>query len=183
MKNRLIGRAILVIDDDPGLLRALEKVLQSEGALVKCAQWGGDAIEILTRRTQPIDLVITDLRMPLLNGVTVVYAIHEAFPALPVIVLTAFGNDEARAACFDQGAVAFLEKPLDSQKLIFAVLEALKSRSSKRPGSQATATAASGARWSDAIQHPTLASSYPEPDSMKGQKRDHRSGVKAAAGH
>ncbi|MEO8427181.1 MAG: response regulator [Verrucomicrobiota bacterium] len=125
MKN-LNDKSILVIDDDPGMLRALDKVLRSKGATVTCANWAGDAVEILTSRKKQFDLVITDLRMPFVNGMTVIYAIHEIFPALPVIVLTAFANPEVRAACREQGAVAFLEKPLESQELITAVRRVLR---------------------------------------------------------
>ncbi len=125
MKKSISGKSILVIDDDPGMLRALSKVLSGEGATVTCANWAGDGFDILTKRDKQIDLVITDLRMPFLNGITVVYAIHELFPTLPVIVLTAFATREARAACLDQGAVAFLEKPIESPELVAAVKKAL----------------------------------------------------------
>ncbi len=122
------NKSILVIDDDKSLLRALKKVLNSEGASVTCTEWAGDAMEILTARQKPIDLVITDLRMPLVTGMTVVYAIHEVFPELPVIVLTAFGNSELKAECLKEGATAFLEKPLDTPQLLAAVEHALGSR-------------------------------------------------------
>ena len=95
--KKLRNKSVLIIDDDPGMLRALDKVLTGEGADVTCAAWGGDAIEILTARRKRVDLVITDLRMPILTGITVVYAIHEVFPGLPVIVLTAFGSANVKA--------------------------------------------------------------------------------------
>jgi DNA-binding NtrC family response regulator len=79
-------------------------------------------VEILTRREKVIDLVITDLRMPFVNGVTLVYAIHEVFAELPVIVLTAFGSEDVKEECLRQGAVALLEKPLDTSELL-AVIE------------------------------------------------------------
>jgi CheY-like chemotaxis protein len=66
------NKSILVIDDDTNMLRALKKVLSSEGASVTCAEWAGDAIDLLTERRTQIDLVITDLRMPLVSGLTVV---------------------------------------------------------------------------------------------------------------
>jgi len=121
----LSGKSILVIDDDPGMLRALDKVLSGEGAAVTTAGWAGDAIDILTKRERVFNLVITDLRMPFVSGVTVAYAIHEIFPQLPVIVLTAFGSPDVRDVCREQGAAAFLEKPLDSEELIRTVREAL----------------------------------------------------------
>ena len=123
--NDLSGKSILVIDDDPGMLRALDKVLSGEGAAVTTVGWAGDAVDILTKRERVFDLVITDLRMPFVTGVTVVYAIHEIFPQLPVIVLTAFGSPDVRDECREQGAAAFLEKPLDSEELIRTVQEAL----------------------------------------------------------
>jgi len=123
--NDLSGKSILVIDDDPAMLRALDKALCGEGAVVTPAGWAGDAMEILTKRERVFDLVITDLRMPFVTGVTVVYAIHEIFPQLPVMVLTAFGSPDVREECRRQGAAAFLEKPLDSEELIRMVRESL----------------------------------------------------------
>jgi len=119
--KKLRNKSVLIVDDDPGMLRALDKVLTGEGADVTSAEWAGDAIEILTARRKKMDLVITDLRMPILTGMTVVYAIHEVFPALPVIVLTAFGSPYVKAECLRQGAVAFLEKPLDTPQLLAAI--------------------------------------------------------------
>ena len=134
--NTISNKSILVVDDDARMLRALEKVLRGEGLHVICAAWGGDAVDILTARQKPIDLVITDLRMPLFSGVTLVYAIRQIFPKLPVIVLSAFGTPDVRAECLRQGASAFLEKPLDSQQLLGAVKDVLLSREA-----DATATA------------------------------------------
>jgi DNA-binding NtrC family response regulator len=115
------NKSILVIDDDTNMLRALKKVLSSEGASVTCAEWAGDAIDLLTERRTQIDLVITDLRMPLVSGLTVVYAVHQVFPSVPVIVLTAFGSRQLRDACLQEGAAAFLEKPLDTIQLLAAL--------------------------------------------------------------
>ena len=72
--------------------------------------------------------MITDLRMPFVTGMTLLYAIHELSPRLPVIVLTAFGSPEIRAECLQQGAVAFIEKPVESRELVEAVSEAFGSR-------------------------------------------------------
>lgn len=118
MKKMLNDKSILIVDDDQRMLRALDKVLTGEGASVTAAQWAGDALDFLTARQTRIDLVITDLRMPFVSGITVVYAIHEIFPALPIIVLTAFGSPDVEAECLRQGAAAFLEKPLNTSELL-----------------------------------------------------------------
>ncbi len=117
MKN-IHEKSVLLVDDDARMLRALKKVLTSEGAVITCAEWAGDAIDILKGRKKRIDLVITDLRMPFVSGMTAVYAIHKVFPELPIIVLTAFGSPDVKAECLRQGATAFLEKPLDTPQLL-----------------------------------------------------------------
>jgi DNA-binding NtrC family response regulator len=126
--KKLQEKSVLVIDDDTGMLRALDKVLTGAGAIVTRAQNAGDAVEILTAKKEKFDLVITDLRMPFVTGLTVVYAIHKIYPELPVIVLTAFGSADVRAECFRQGAAAFLEKPLDASELLAAIGRVFVSR-------------------------------------------------------
>ncbi len=121
-------KSVLIVDDDARMLRALDKVLTGEGCLVTSANWAGDAIEILTERKIPVDLVITDLRMPFVTGITAVYAIHKMLPDLPVIVLTAFGSPDVKAECLRQGAVAFLEKPLNTSELMDVIGKVFASR-------------------------------------------------------
>ncbi len=119
--KKLEDKSVLIVDDDQRMLRALNKVLAGEGASVTVAQWAGDALDFLTARQSPVDFVITDLRMPFVSGMTVVYAIHKIFPALPIIVLTAFGSPDVKAECLRQGAAAFLEKPLNTSELMAAI--------------------------------------------------------------
>lgn len=119
--KRIRDKSVLIIDDDAGMLRALDKVLTGEGADVTGASWAGDAVDILTARKKSFDLVITDLRMPFVTGMTVVYAVHKIYPGLPVVVLTAFGGPDVKAECFRQGAAAFLEKPLNTAELLAAM--------------------------------------------------------------
>lgn len=138
--NSIQGKHILIVDDDEGMLRALDKVLTNEGAVVTATKWAGDAIDLLVGREKNAHLVITDLRMPLVNGMTLVYAIHLIFPDLPVIVLTAFGSAELKAECFRQGAAAFLEKPMNTVQLLTAI--DLVFAAAKSGTSTATAAAA-----------------------------------------
>jgi CheY-like chemotaxis protein len=119
--KRLCNKSILIIDDDAGMLRALDKVLTSEGALVNCSESAENVMEILTGRRKGVDLVITDLRMPYVTGMTVLYVIREAFPALPIMVLTAYSSPAVKAECLRQGATAIVEKPLDTPQLLSAI--------------------------------------------------------------
>lgn len=138
--KKLRDKSVLVVDDDQRMLRALDKVLTGEGASVSKAQWAGDALDFLTARQTRVDLVITDLRMPFVSGLTVVYAIHQVFPALPVIVLTAFGSPDVKEECLRQGAAAILEKPLNTSELIAAIEKVFASHAPNpapaRPGRQ-----------------------------------------------
>jgi DNA-binding NtrC family response regulator len=119
------NKSILIVDDDIGMLRALEKVLTGEGAIVTSAARPGEAVETLSNRRKHIDLVITDLRMPLVTGEMLVDALHRNRPAVPVIVLTAFSSPDVKALCYEHGAVAVLEKPMDSTQLLAAIENAL----------------------------------------------------------
>jgi len=131
MMESIRNKNILIVDDDERMLRALDKVFSSEGAVVVTTKWAEDAIEILIHREKSMDLVITDLRMPVVTGVTMVYAVHLIFPDVPIIVLTAFGSPELKAECLRQGAAGFLEKNLSTSQLLTAVEEIFASRETK----------------------------------------------------
>jgi len=122
MKN-LFGKSILVVDDDTRWLCALDKVLAGEGAVTTTAQCAGEVLNVLTARPIPIDLLITDLRMPCVTGLTLVHSIHKIFPELPIIVLTAYGSPKLMAECLSQGAAGFWEKPLDTTQLLTAIAD------------------------------------------------------------
>lgn len=117
----IAGKSILIIDDDAAMLRALNRVLSGEGAVVVNASWAGEAMEHLASKWERFDLVITDLRMPILGGQTILGAVTTALPNVPVIIVTAFGTPELRAECLNRGAAAFLEKPLDTKQLLEAI--------------------------------------------------------------
>lgn len=134
MTSDIQDMGVLVVDDDERMLRALDKVLTNEGARVTCSSWAGSAIGILTERKTHVDLVIIDLSLPFISGLTAVYAIHSHYPKLPIVVLTAFGSPAVRAECFRQGAVAFLEKPLDTPALVDAIKDALSPREPAKNG-------------------------------------------------
>jgi DNA-binding NtrC family response regulator len=135
LMTSLHGKSILVIDDDPAMLRALHKVLNGEGATVASSGWAGDALAQLTEKMDHLDLIITDLRMPLVGGQAILGAAAIALPKVPVIIITAFGNPELKIECLARGAAAFLEKPLDTPQLLGAIREAC-SRQDAAPASR-----------------------------------------------
>ncbi len=125
----LSQKSVLLIDDDPGMLRALEKVLSRAGCDVTRATWARDGIEQLKSHSPAFDLVITDLRMPMASGLMIMHAVKIAFPGTPVIIITAYGSpDLSMEWWLEQGAAAYLEKPIDATRLIETVDHVLSDR-------------------------------------------------------
>lgn len=130
--NNINRKSILIVDDDAAMLRALNKVLSGEGAVVATASWVGEVMERLADNQGHFDLIITDLRMPILDGKSVLGAVKTALPEVPVIVMTAFGSPEVEAECLEKGAAAFLEKPLDTPQLLAALERVLSTSKARR---------------------------------------------------
>lgn len=116
-----VNKSVLVIDDDVGMLRALNKVLTAEGCMVASASSPEAAAKFLGSGEQCFDLVITDLRMPVIDGMGILRAVKHSYPDVPVIIITAYGSPEAKAESYQLGATAFLEKPVDAQRLLATI--------------------------------------------------------------
>jgi two-component system, NtrC family, response regulator GlrR len=115
---------LLVVDDDPGLLRLLTIRLRAENYEVEAVENGVAAVAALSR-VRP-DLVITDLRMDQLDGIGLLKEIQNRAPGLRVIILTAHGTIPDAVQATQSGAFAFLTKPVDKQELLDKVQKALK---------------------------------------------------------
>ena len=124
--DELQDKSVLIVDDDPGMLRAMTKVLASEGMQVTGVSDPVVVVKTLGDSKKRFDLVITDLRMPIFSGRGVL-ALASALPELPVIIIAAFGGPDVEAQALRLGAFAFLEKPIAAAQLIEAVKRALAS--------------------------------------------------------
>src|SRR5262245_12206466 len=112
---------ILVVDDYPVIGRMLGVQLRRQGYQVVTALDGQEALDRLAEG--PIDLVITDLSMPGMDGLELLRRLRarDRYRDLPVIMLTASGVSESAAAALSEGASDFLSKPVSSQELYEAV--------------------------------------------------------------
>jgi DNA-binding NtrC family response regulator len=132
--DELHDKSVLVVDDDPGMLRAMSKVLAGEGMQVTGVSDAVEVVKKLADSERRFDVVITDLRMPMFSGRGVL-ALAGALPELPVIIITAFGGADVEAQALRLGAFAFLEKPVAAAQLIEVVKRALlRSPNPKRIG-------------------------------------------------
>ncbi|AUJ80580.1 MULTISPECIES: two-component system response regulator GlrR [Enterobacter] len=115
---------LLLVDDDPGLLKLLGMRLVSEGYTVVTAESGQEGLKVLSR--EKIDLVISDLRMDEMDGMQLFAEIQKQQPGMPVIILTAHGSIPDAVAATQQGVFSFLTKPVDKDALYKAIDSALE---------------------------------------------------------
>lgn len=113
---------ILLVDDDPGLLRLISLRLESSGYRVDTADSGEAALGRVAARTP--DAVVTDLRMEGMDGMALFRQLRERDPTLPVVILTAHGTIPDAVAATREGAFGFLTKPFDSAELLATIAEA-----------------------------------------------------------
>ena len=117
---------ILIVDDEKGIRDGLKLFLKREGHLAFTAEDGKEALEILEKND--IDLVISDLRMPHINGDELLAFINKDYPGVKVIILTGHGTVENAVEAMRNGAYDFLIKPLNLEKLGLIVKRALSQR-------------------------------------------------------
>ncbi len=115
---------ILVVDDDPGLLRLLTIRLRSQNYVVEPVDGPAKALAAVSR-FRP-DLVVTDLRMAEMDGIALLRELQRRWPSLNVIMLTAHGTIPDAVKATQSGAFAFLTKPVEKDQLLDEVRRALK---------------------------------------------------------
>ncbi len=115
---------ILLVDDDPGLLRLISMRLNASGYEVETVESGEQALARLSI-SKP-NLVITDLRMGGMDGMELFEAIHKTNPTLPVVILTAHGSIPDAVDATNRGVFGFLTKPFESKALLSQVEAAIK---------------------------------------------------------
>jgi CheY-like chemotaxis protein len=122
----LAGKTILVVDDDENLVRALSIRLKAAGYDVVAAMDGMQAV-MMTHRRDP-DLLILDIRMPGGSGITVMDKLQGSIKTrrIPVIVASAFDDDETKQKVQELGAFKFFRKPFETDDLLKAIEEALE---------------------------------------------------------
>src|SRR5213593_1389033 len=119
----------LVVDDEPRLRRVLVRLLEGEGFTCSEAGSGTEALEMLQH--DPVPLVISDLRMPQMDGATLLREIIARWPTTAVIVVTAVAEVESAVACLQLGALDYVAKPFHLDEVRARVMQALDKRSLK----------------------------------------------------
>jgi two-component system NtrC family response regulator len=116
-------RTILIVDDEKNYLTVLSAVLEDEGFEVLTALGGREALEV--HKTSDLDLILTDMKMPEMDGIELLDQIKSVDPDLPVIMMTAHGTVDKAVEAMQKGAYTYVLKPFDNERLIIYVKKAI----------------------------------------------------------
>src|SRR5512136_476939 len=109
------SKRILVVDDEENARFGLSKLLANEGFLVDSVSNGFEALNFL--RQQEVNLIVTDINMPEMNGITFLKELNKNFPNANVIMITAYGGVESYIEAMNLGAFEYINKPVKIEEL------------------------------------------------------------------
>ncbi len=121
---------VLVVDDEPDVRKVVRMTLEKSGYDVVEAEDGKKAIEEIQKGEHALllNLIITDIRMPNMNGIDVINYYQKEWPSVPLIVLTGFPDLDMATSMLQHGVVDYLVKPVEAEKLRASVAKALQQR-------------------------------------------------------
>lgn len=155
----MITPSILVVDDDQDILKLISMRLNAAGYVTTSATNGEQALTQISLKRP--DLIVSDLRMPAMDGMALLDAVHKIHPTLPMIILTAHGSIPDAVRATQHGAYSFLTKPFDSQELLQLVASALE-----LTGTTHSAVVEANEDWRKAIL-----TRSPQMESLLGQAK------------
>lgn len=122
---------VLLVDDEESILNSLRRLLRSQPYDVLLATSGAQALEILTQ--QPVDLVMSDARMPNMDGATLLAHVHELYPATTRIMLTGYADPAAIIKAINEGRInRYISKPWNDDEMLVTLRQALEHQHSER---------------------------------------------------
>ncbi|NIM20611.1 MAG: response regulator [Candidatus Latescibacteria bacterium] len=120
-------KSILVVDDEKGIRDTLEKSLKKENYNVLLAKDGHEGLDIINHDS--VDVVLTDLKMPSLDGITFLKAVKQIDPDIEVVVMTGYGTIDSAVESLKAGAYDFIQKPFKKITIMRAVRKAVEKQS------------------------------------------------------
>jgi two-component system cell cycle response regulator CpdR len=119
---------ILIADDEEAVRALVARALQMDGHTTVTAQDGAEALEILTREAGQFDLLLTDIKMPLMDGIALALAAARDFPKLTILLMTGFADQRERASGLNAIVHDVVTKPFSVADIRKAVTEAVAAR-------------------------------------------------------
>ena len=111
-----MGKRILVVDDEQDVLDIIKDRLESSGYEVKTFTDGQQCVDFLNEDSA--DLILLDIEMPVMNGIDTLAIVHNHYPDIPVIILSATTTKTKARATLERGAVDYILKPFDARELM-----------------------------------------------------------------
>lgn len=116
---------ILLTEDDDSVRAFVKRALELDGHSVTTAEDGGTALEILTREEGRFDLLLSDIMMPVMDGIALALSAARDFPALPILLMTGYADQRERAHGLDALVHDVVSKPFTLAEIRRAVVEAI----------------------------------------------------------
>ncbi|HEX4514535.1 MAG TPA: sigma-54 dependent transcriptional regulator, partial [Polyangiaceae bacterium] len=151
-------KQVLIVDDEPNLRKILSAQLTRDGYDVMIAEDGEQGLSML--KEHHIDMVITDLKMPKVDGMTLLKEALREDPELPVVMITAHGTVDTAVEALKSGAFDYLTKPFDKDEVRQIVAKALKTKELSGAEASQTASAGTSARFGIIGQSPGITDLY-----------------------
>ena len=126
MPESAISRRCLVVDDEPRLRQALVRLMQGDGFICLEAGSGVEALAVLA--TEPVALVLSDMRMPSMDGQELLRQLRVGYPDVAIVMITAVAEVEVAVACLSLGAMDYITKPFVFEEVRARVAQALEKR-------------------------------------------------------
>lgn len=121
------GKRVLVVDDHETTRQTIARMLEAGGFTVVQAASGSEALDVLARESDEIDMVLSDVTMPGMSGIDLSYQIGELYPAMPVAIVSG-DVSELERSIIGRAAVPFIKKPFHAESLYSAVREAIRAK-------------------------------------------------------
>jgi len=119
---------VLIADDEESMRQLVGRAIAMDGHEIVTAEDGAEALDILTRDDGAFDLLLTDIKMPVMDGIALALAVARDFPRLTVLMMTGFADQRERASGLDAIVYDVITKPFSVADIRTAVADALASR-------------------------------------------------------
>jgi two-component system cell cycle response regulator CpdR len=119
---------VLIADDEESMRMLVARAIAMDGHEIITAEDGAEALEIITREDGAFDLLLTDIKMPVMDGIALALAVARDFPRLTILLMTGFADQRERASGLDAIVHDVVTKPFAVADIRTAVADALASR-------------------------------------------------------
>ena len=123
----LTGKHIVIVEDDRPSIKYYETILKDSGANVTIFRTGKEFVDFISQEHEKIDLIFMDFLIPLINGIECVRIFRKQTKSIPIVMITAYSSEQAKAEAYIAGCNEFVLKPIYPEKIIFLLEKYLNS--------------------------------------------------------